>query len=53
MSVRRYPRQLFNQEWEVKSHRDRRRKPWNKYVDELCDVLGLPKGELLDDINVH
>ena len=26
------------------------RKPWNKYVDELFDVLGLTKGELLDDI---
>ena len=30
--------------------RGRQRKPWNKYVDELFDVLGLPKGELLDDI---
>ena len=50
MSVRRYPRQLFNQEWKVKPRRGRQRKPWNKYVDELFDVLGLPKGELLDDI---
>ena len=50
MSVRRYPRQLFDQEWEVKPRRGRQRKPWNKYVDELFDVLGLPKGELLDDI---
>ena len=46
MSARRYPRQLFNQEWKVKPRRGRQRKPWNKYVD----VLGLPKGELLDDI---
>ena len=50
MSVRRYPRQLFDQEWKVKPRRGRQRKPWNKYVDELFDVLGLPKGELLDDI---
>ena len=50
MSVRRYPRQLFNQEWKVKPRRGRQRKPRNKYVDELFDVLGLPKGELLDDI---
>ena len=49
MSVRRYPRQLFNQEWKAKPRRSRQRKPWNKYVDELFDVLGLPKGELLDD----
>ena len=34
----------------MKPHRGRQRKPWNKYVDELFDVLGLPKGELLDDI---
>ena len=50
MSVRRYPRQLFNQEWKVKPRRGRQRKPWNKYADDLLDVLGLPKGELLDDI---
>ena len=31
----------------MKPHRGR---PWNKYVYELFDVLGLPKGELLDDI---
>ena len=49
-------RQLFNQEWKVKPRRGRQRKPWNKYVDKLFDVLELPKGELLDDIrkgNVH
>ena len=28
MSVRRYPRQLFDQEWKVKPHRGRQRKPW-------------------------
>ncbi len=41
----------------MKPHRGRQRKPWNKCVDELFGVLGLPKGELLDDIkkggNVH
>ena len=47
MSVRRYPRQLFDQEWKVKPRRGRQKRPWNK---ELFDVLGLPKGELLDDI---
>ena len=26
------------------------REPWNKFVDELFDVLGLPKEKLLDDI---
>ena len=33
----------------MKTRRSRQRKPWNKYVDKLFDVLGLPKGELLDD----
>ena len=37
MSVRRYPRQLFDQEWKVKPRRGRQRKPWNKYVDKLFD----------------
>ena len=27
MSVERYPRRLFNQEWKVKPHRGRQRKP--------------------------
>ena len=36
-----YPRQLFNQEWKVKPSRGIQRKPWNKYVNELFDVLGL------------
>ena len=52
MSVRRYPRQLFDQEWKVKPRRGRQRKPWKKYVYKLFDVLGLPKGELLDDIDI-
>ena len=34
----------------MKPHRGRQRKLWNKYVHEFFDVLGLPKGELLDDI---
>ena len=33
----------------MKPRKGRQRKPWNKYVDELFDVLGLLKGELLDD----
>ena len=49
MPVRRYPRQLFNQEWKVKPRRGSQRKPWNKYVGELFEALGL-REELLDDI---
>ena len=50
MPVRRYPRQPFNQEWKIKPHRGRQRKPWNKYVGELFEALGMHE-ELLDDIN--
>ena len=50
MPVKRYPRQLFNQEWKVKPCRERQRKPWRKYVGELFKRLGLDQGESLDDI---
>ena len=50
MSVKMYPRRIFHQEWKLKPRRGRQRKPWNKYVGELFEVLGLHKGELLHDI---
>ena len=50
MPVRRYPRQLFNQEWKVKPCRERQMKFWKKYVGELFEVLGQHEEELLDDI---
>ena len=56
MPVRRYPRQLFNQDYKVAPHRGRQRKPWKKYVGELFEALGLHEKEMLDDIkrgNVH
>ena len=47
--VRRYPRQLFSQEWKVKPRKGRQGKPWNKYVSELFEALGLHE-ELLEDV---
>ena len=47
MPVRRYPKQLFNQEWKVKPRRQR--KPWHKY-GELFEGLGLDQGEFLNDV---
>ena len=38
-------------EWKVKPRRGKQRKPWNKYVGELFEALGLYEEELLDDIN--
>ena len=31
----RYPKQLFNQEWNIKPHRVRQRKVWSRMVDDL------------------
>ena len=31
----RYPKQLFNQKWNIKRHRGRKRKVWNRMVDNL------------------
>ena len=50
MPVRRYPRQLFNQEWKVKPRKAKQRKPWKKHVGELFEALGLHGAGLLDDI---
>ena len=47
MPVRRYPRQLFNQEWKIKTCRGRQRKSWNKYIRELFEALGLQEEDIL------
>ena len=39
----RYPRQLFNQVWEVKPRRGRQRKMWGKRVDDKFETLLLDK----------
>ena len=44
----RYPRQLFDQVWEVRPRRGRQRKMWGKRVDDIFDALLLDKEELLD-----
>ena len=46
----RYPRQLFDQVWEVKPCRSRQRKMWGKRVDDIFEALLLDKEELLDGI---
>ena len=42
----RYPRQLFDQFWEVKTRRGRQRKMWHKRVDDVFKELLLDKEEL-------
>ena len=46
----RYPKQLFNQEWNIKPRRGRQRKVWSRMVDDLFKYLNIDKGEWLEDI---
>ena len=46
----RYPKQLFNQEWNIKQRRGRQRKVWSRMVDDLFKSLDIDKGEWLEDI---
>ena len=46
----RYPKQLFNQELNIKPHRGRQRKVWSRMVDDLFKSLDIDKGEWLEDI---
>ena len=40
----RYPKQLFNQEWNIKPRRGRQRKVWSRMVDYLFKSLDIDKG---------
>ena len=46
----RYPKLLFNQEWNIKPRRGRQRKVWSRMVDDLFKSLDIDKGEWLEDI---
>ena len=46
----RYPKQLFNQEWNIKPRRGRQRKVWSRMVDDLFKSLDIDKSEWLEDI---
>ena len=46
----RYPKQLFNQQKNIKPRRGRKRKVWGRMVDDLFKFLDIAKGEWLDDI---
>ena len=39
----RYPKQLFNQEWNIKPRRGRQRKVWSRMVDDLFKSLDIDK----------
>ena len=46
----RYPKQLFNQEWNIKPRRGRQRKVWSRMVDDPFKCLDIDKSEWLEDI---
>ena len=46
----RYPKQLFNQEWNIKPHRGRQRIVQSRMVDDLFKSLDIDKGEWLEGI---
>ena len=46
----RYPKQVFNQEWNIKPCRGRQRKVWSRMVDDLFKSLDIDKSEWLEDI---
>ena len=50
LSEDRYPKQLFNQEWNIKPRRGRQRKVWSRMVDGLFKSLDIDKSEWLEDI---
>ena len=46
----RYPKQLFNQEWNIKPRRGRQRNVWSRMVDDLFKSLNIGENEWLEDI---
>ena len=48
----RYPKQLFNQEWNIKPRRGRQRKVWSRMVGDLFyfKSLAIDKGDWMEDI---
>ena len=46
----RYPKQLFNQEWNIKPRRGKQRKLWSRMVDGLFKSLDIVKSQWLEDI---
>ena len=49
----RYPKQLFNQEWNIKPRRGRQRKVWSRMVDDLFKSLDIDMWMILSVEIVH
>ena len=50
MPENRYPKQLFNQRWNIKPRRGRQRKMWGRIVEDIFESLGIDKEEWSESI---
>ena len=46
-----YPKQLFQEEWNIKPRPGRQRKVWKRVVDDIFESLELDKGEWVESIS--
>ena len=51
MPLSRYPKLLFQEEWNIKLRSGRQRKVWKKVVDDIFESLELDKGERVESIS--
>ena len=51
MPLSRYPKQLFQEEWNIKPRPGRQRKVWKRVVDDIFESLELGKGEWVESIS--
>ena len=51
MPLSRYPKQLFQEEWNMKPCRGRQRKVWKRIVYDIFESLELDKGEWVESIS--
>ena len=50
MPENRYPKQLFNQRWNIKPRRGRQRKMWGRIIEDIFESLGIDKEEWSESI---
>ena len=51
MPLSRSPKQLFQEEWNIKPRPGRQRKVWKRVVDDILESLELDKGEWVESIS--
>ena len=50
-ALSRYPKQLFQEEWNIKPRPGRQRKVWKRVVHDIFESLELDKGEWVESIS--